>query len=892
MFQWLRNKLKRWTAREGDGDLPYGSIPDPGLSNQNVFRQWIGIYQILDRAARERGGVASERPADERMLYIARGLMRYNPYAQGFISSLRSHVLGANGLTHHAVGPSAKVVQSWLDGWKKEVDWWQRERELYERVHIEGEAVPRFFVSEGCVDMRMIEPEWIVAPDGTKEWTFGFYNEPDDAEMVTALYALYGDKGGEVIEWDEWYHIKSKFTYRVEKRGRSDFLSVASLLDDSFKTWRNFARSEAVRQAIIYFAEQAPGVTNEDLEQAIAAESDYAPPAQAGNKRFPGTQLVDSAGVEYLPNNTKLAAVPAAENIQGTMTGVNAALLAVGRQYSMPLVLISGDMSANNTLDFGDESPFGTAVGDEQNWYCRHVRNVLMRALEYASEDSDALSDALYDGTDILVSSEKKPARDAEKNTQRAKILYDDGVISARERSTMEGVDYDEQQRQKLKEQAGVDPVDNAGTALNGAQISSLLEIVDKVAQKQYPGDAAANIIRTSFPTLPPETIQKIVQSVVTYKPPAQPLGGGLEETQLVTVHRGGKTFQQKRKKAQHFDTVPAGMLERAKRVTAAVHRRAAELAVKLTPAAMKLGGLLGVVFDTPEDMKKFGYNPSTTSTTSAGGHDPVKAALTDAFGVGVSGHIVASVAANVLSRVFTAAKRRLRGGAEEATDPYMELAEFVEHVYGMVFDELGLEGERPKAEGIADKLRELLKDTAQESAGGLVEKKIAVHRDGKVFMQKRMVRVGSPTVHSVAKLAKNPHGDKAALQKFAEIAPSAAAKEAVLDAEWNTPAGDSKRDYTPQERRVYTAERLGAAWRDAVERGDSEGSDYLAEVMSHFDIELHGPKPGEEVEFNGALYDSDDGQLGGPAKVVRQPVVVNVPDGRQVATKGKAVRA
>lgn len=901
MFSWLRRKLfGATTVREGDGDLPYGSVPDPGLSNHNLFRQWIGIYQLLDKMARARGGVASERPADERMLFIARGLMRYNPYAQGFVSSLRNHVLGANGLTHHAVGPSARAVQEWLDKWKKETDWWQRERELYERVHIEGEAVPRFFTSEGCVELRMIEPEWIVAPDGSEQWTFGFYNELGDVETVTALHALYGSKS-EVVDWDEWYHIKSKLSVRADKRGRSDFLSVAPLLDDSFKAWRNFVRSEAVRQAIVYFAEQAPGVTNQDLEQAIAAEGDYAPPSTLGSKTFPGTQLVDSAGVEYLTNGTKLSSVPTAENVQGTMTGVNAALLAVGRPYNMPLVLISGDMSSNNTLDFGDESPFSVAVGDEQRWYSRHVKNVLLRALEYAAEDDWRLARALDDGTDIEVASERKPARDASQNTQRAKTLYDDGVISARERSTMEGVDYDEQQRQKIKEQAGVDPVDNAGVALNGAQISSLLEIVDKVAQKQYPGDAAANIIRTSFPTLPPETIQKIVASVALYKPPQQEQEQqfpGLEEgTQLVTVHRNGKTFQQHRKKGKdrHFTTVPRHTLERAKRIASQVHQRAAELAVRLTPAAQKLGKLLGVVFDTPEDMQKFGYNPTTSSGTANAGHDPVKAALSDAFGVGVSGHIVASVAANVLSRVFTAARKRLKRAAEEADDPYLELARFVEEVYGMVFDALGLEGDRPKAEGIAENLRRLLgKVTAEESAGqGLVEKTITVHRDGKEFKQKRMVRAGSPTVHGVSKLGKKPHSDKEALQKFAEIAPTPEAREAVLDAEWNVPKGDSVMDYTPMERRQKTADRLAAAWRDTLERGDKASADYLEEVMGHFDMETHGPKPGEEVEFNGGLYEHEQGiGFTETVKVLRQPVVLHLPEGRHVAVKGKVAKA
>lgn len=552
MFTWLRNKLKRFRAKE-EADLGFGSIPDPGLAANTVFRQWLGIYQVMDRASRERGGQVAERPADERMLYIARGLMRYNSYAQGFINSLRTHVLGANGLVHQFVGPSAKVANAWLKKWKDEVDWWSRERELYERVHIEGEAVPRFFLSEGSVELRMIEPEWIVAPDGSKEWTFGFYNVPDDVETVTSLWALYGDGAGEEVDWTEWYHIKSKLTVRAEKRGRSDFLATAALLDDSFKTWRNFIRSEAVRQAIIYFAEQPVGVTAQDIDQATAADADYTPPEGPTGRRTSPTSLVEGSAVEYLPNGVKLQGAPPAENIQGTMTGVNAALLAVGRPYNMPLVLISGDMSANNTLDFGDESPFGTAIGDEQSWYCKHVRNILWRVLETAAEDSEVLAEALEDGTDLKVTSERKPARDAEKNTARAKTLYDDGIISKRERATMEGVDYDEQQAQILREHAGVEAVDSAGVALNGAQISSLLEIIDRLAQKQYPPDATANVIKTAFPALASETIKAIVTSIASAKPPQPDPLQALEEAgelveRTITVHRGGKTFQEKRK--------------------------------------------------------------------------------------------------------------------------------------------------------------------------------------------------------------------------------------------------------------------------------------------------------------------------------------------------------
>lgn len=544
MFQWLRNKLgKRRSAAES---TDFGSVPDPGLANHNFFRQWIGIYQLVDQMARARGGVATERPLDERMLFIARGLIRYNTYAQGFVSALRTHTLGARGFQHLVTGPSAKPVQAWLNKWKDEHDWWQREREIYERVHIEGEAIPRFFGCKQTVELRMIEPEWIIAKDGSEEWTFGFYNEPGDVELVTALHARYGAES-ETIDWSEWYHVKSKLSVRADKRGRSDFLAAAPLLDDSFKVWRNFLQAEAIRQGIIYFAKQAEGVTSEDLATAIAREEDYAPPtAPSDRKNPPGIGLQYGAGVEYMQAGTELASVPGADNIQGVVTGVNAALLAVGRAYHMPLVLLSGDMSANNTLDFGDETPFGQTISDEKNWYSRHVRNILWRVIETAVDYGLLDDECLTDGTNLEVSSELKPARNVTENTNRAKTLFDDGVISARERATMEGVDYDEQQRQILKEHAGVDALDQAGVALDGAQISSLLEIVDRVAQKQYTTEAAAAIINSAFPTLPMAIIKQIVESIAKM-PAQQPQPQQAFESTLVekevVVHRDGKTF-------------------------------------------------------------------------------------------------------------------------------------------------------------------------------------------------------------------------------------------------------------------------------------------------------------------------------------------------------------
>lgn len=58
-----------------------------------------------------------------------------------------------------------------------------------------------------------------------------------------------------------------------------------------------------------------------------------------------------------------------------------------------------------------------------------------------------------------------------------------------------------------------------ADTALNGAQVQSMVEIVKEVAGKQLPADAAKGILRAAFPTMPQPVIDKIINSVAAFNP-------------------------------------------------------------------------------------------------------------------------------------------------------------------------------------------------------------------------------------------------------------------------------------------------------------------------------------------------------------------------------------
>jgi len=55
---------------------------------------------------------------------------------------------------------------------------------------------------------------------------------------------------------------------------------------------------------------------------------------------------------------------------------------------------------------------------------------------------------------------------------------------------------------------------DVQAAALNGAQISSLLQIIDRVTSGSVPKDAAAAIIKAAFPLMPAATVQDIVKSL------------------------------------------------------------------------------------------------------------------------------------------------------------------------------------------------------------------------------------------------------------------------------------------------------------------------------------------------------------------------------------------
>jgi urease gamma subunit len=72
-------------------------------------------------------------------------------------------------------------------------------------------------------------------------------------------------------------------------------------------------------------------------------------------------------------------------------------------------------------------------------------------------------------------------------------------------------------------------------TAMNGAQVASLMEIVAQVSARTMPAEAARLLIETAFPAVNPAVAAQIVASAAAFTPPTL-----VEQNGIVSEVRGG----------------------------------------------------------------------------------------------------------------------------------------------------------------------------------------------------------------------------------------------------------------------------------------------------------------------------------------------------------------
>jgi hypothetical protein len=429
------------------------------------------FYGMLAAWRRRCDGRGAAAPAHQRMTAgyvrdLARLLEAHNPFAQSIFTALRSYVLADQGMTievHPRAGlgvsgggpsaPGAEALaaeaQAYLDEFRERDDWWARERELYVRCHRDGEGILRYFANGDGVRLRFVEPECIVSPDASPEWAEGVRTAAGDAETLDAIWLQTGQTpaDGEELTADEVYFIKCNVD-RCVRRGLSDFASIAGIITAALDCLVSMVGAESARQGIVmitHHEQSAPA----DLDAFISAQADYTDRSRAygqgGPAREVPTQATSAVREIHLTGAQKLAALPAAGAVADGVNVINTALLSAGSRYHMPLWIIAGDASRNNALDLQAEGPFGRFIADEQSWFARHVRAVMLRVLEIGV-DRGLLAAATLEACEVAVTPQRPTEqRDPTKETDRNKTLFDSGILGKPTWSAREGLDFEEE---------------------------------------------------------------------------------------------------------------------------------------------------------------------------------------------------------------------------------------------------------------------------------------------------------------------------------------------------------------------------------------------------------------------------------------------------------------
>lgn len=152
---------------------------------------------------------------------------------------------------------------------------------------------------------------------------------------------------------------------------------------------------------------------------------------------------------------------------------------------------------------------------------------------------------------------------------------------------------------------------------------------------------------------------------------------------------------------------VPPGLWgvvkDKVVRAAAKVHERL----VLATPALLKLQDVLTTVFDHPDDLKRLGYQPTTSGLA---GHETPDALREH---VGIGGTLGARLASHVLAKVVSWIRSSAAVGkaADETGDPYVALGSALADVFTILAAEFG--GTAPGAATVAEALRGMVAESA-----------------------------------------------------------------------------------------------------------------------------------------------------------------------------------
>lgn len=398
----------------------------------------------------------SEAQLDLIRMY-ARFLHDTNLVAQGIIRGKANYVI-KTGFEYQVqakkhANPSATLVghaQRVIDDFCTKNRWYLRELDLYRRTNRDGEGFGRLFPSDDAITrLRTVEPEQVRPPDSSPEWLFGVRVDMDDKEVPLGYWVTYdGDvKNGDEVSPEFMFHIKIGVDLAI-RRGLSKFFAPQETLQGVQKLLRAGVQGESVRQAIAYVREHAQA-SPAAVQSLQAASTDYLTPIPTaqGIPRLQPVQHVEPGSVQDVPEGLTYKPPPVA-SAQNCQLILQLAYQQLAVYFQTPEWMASGTTgTVNFAASLTAEAPFTRECECEQKFYGGAFKEVMFMVLRIA-EAQGVLPEDTCEQIDINVVCPPVAVRDKKAETERNKVLSEEGLLSDETWAAMEELDLEHEREQ------------------------------------------------------------------------------------------------------------------------------------------------------------------------------------------------------------------------------------------------------------------------------------------------------------------------------------------------------------------------------------------------------------------------------------------------------------
>lgn len=430
-----------WPSGWSNNYPGFGSVINPTLAYMDGLAPLLATVPTMWDYTLNLGFYVTEAWLDVIRMY-ARVWFATTPQAQGVIRGLRNYVIHTGFEYQVQPKPDTRVAkelplkaQRIVDDFLSKNNWYETERDWFLRLHRDGEVFPRLNPQDdGCTQVRTIEPWQVRGENTTPENLFGVITPVGDREGKRKYrVSMSGSGVDEQFVDGPGYEAQRMCQFKINtdlqtKRGVSDFLCTQQLFRDLTKLMTNTQVGEALRQALVW-TQQTTGAAATFTETFLGQTTAPGYGMSAPNSWEPGQ-------IPTMDKNLEMKPGPVG-NTENARVALTLAYQALSVYFAVPEWMISGTSDANFASSLTQESPLIRSAQSEQKCLKNAYGSVVEMALKIA-EEQDFLEAGSCDKLMLNIEAPPLVVREPAKETDRNKVLHDDGILSKKTWSVRE----------------------------------------------------------------------------------------------------------------------------------------------------------------------------------------------------------------------------------------------------------------------------------------------------------------------------------------------------------------------------------------------------------------------------------------------------------------------